>query len=757
MGNSQFHQHMFGLLARHPGVVVLHELFLSGAIQYCESALGRRWALPRALYASHGYAALVDDARRGREAAVWTYPCSGQAIDSSDGVIVHSRFIMRFADEWFGEGTSSDWRLVPLCRAPSQGVVERSGARQRLGLSDEDFLVCAFGILGPTKLNDRLLDAWLGSSLARDPRCRLAFVGGAPAGPYLDALVRRLEVEDPGGQVRITGFVSREVYEGYLASASLCVQLRAETRGETSAAVLDCLAHGLPTLVNAHGWATELPRDTVVMLPEDASAGRIRGAIERLREAPDERRALSERAAEYLATEHDPARAAALYRDAIEHFAECGHGGGYRRLLRSLGRIETVRSPERSDLIDVAVSIAANRPRPGSKQLLVDVTELARLDLRTGIQRVTRAVLKALVCAPPPGYRVEAVREQGGRYVYARRYTLGLLGIDEPFLDDEPIEAASGDVFLGLDLAYGPVRLAEQQLVALRDRGVRIVFVVYDLLPVIRADWFPDPIPEVHLEWLHRITGIADGVVCISRTVADELITWLGAEGPARETPLNVGFFHMGADLAESRPTTGLGLDAGAVLAAVRSRPTFLMVGTVEPRKGHGQALAAFELLWQRGVDVGLVVVGKEGWGDSSVMARLRTHPERGRKLAWLGDASDETLSRLYESCAALLAASEGEGFGLPLIEAAQHGLPALARDIPVFREVAGEHATYFSGSLPEDLAHAIVDWLALKDRDEVLRARDLPWLTWAQSAEQLVDCVLGENWLSAWPREAGE
>jgi hypothetical protein len=58
---------------------------------------------------------------------------------------------------------------------------------------------------------------------------------------------------------------------------------------------------------------------------------------------------------------------------------------------------------------------------------------------------------------------------------------------------------------------------------------------------------------------------------------------------------------------------------------------------------------------------------------------------------------------------------------------------------------------------LPEDLAHAIVDWLALKDRDEVLCARDLPWLTWAQSAEQLVDCVLGENWLSAWPREAGE
>ena len=59
-----------------------------------------------------------------------------------------------------------------------------------------------------------------------------------------------------------------------------------------------------------------------------------------------------------------------------------------------------------------------------------------------------------------------------------------------------------------------------------------------------------------------------------------------------------------------------------------------------------------------------------------------------------------------------MIAASEGEGFGLPLIEAAQHRLRIVARDLAVFREVAGEHATYFKGEKPSDLAKALKAWL---------------------------------------------
>ena len=56
--------------------------------------------------------------------------------------------------------------------------------------------------------------------------------------------------------------------------------------------------------------------------------------------------------------------------------------------------------------------------------------------------------------------------------------------------------------------------------------------------------------------------------------------------------------------------------------------------------------------------------------------------------MLWLEGISDEYLDKVYAASTCLIAASEGEGFGLPLIEAAQHKLPIIARDIPVFREV---------------------------------------------------------------------
>lgn len=80
------------------------------------------------------------------------------------------------------------------------------------------------------------------------------------------------------------------------------------------------------------------------------------------------------------------------------------------------------------------------------------------------------------------------------------------------------------------------------------------------------------------------------------------------------------------------------------------------------------------------------------------LVQRLCSHPELGKRLFWLNGISDDYLESVYAVCACLIAASYGEGFGLPLIEAAQHELPVIARDIPAFREVAGEYAFFLVG-----------------------------------------------------------
>lgn len=241
----------------------------------------------------------------------------------------------------------------------------------------------------------------------------------------------------------------------------------------------------------------------------------------------------------------------------------------------------------------------------------------------------------------------------------------------------------------------------------------------------------------------------ADGTICISRSVANDLAEWIEKLELQRFRPFNIGWFHLGADIQSSVPTKGLPEDADLVVDTLRKYPTFLMVGTIEPRKGHHQTLKAFEQLWEKGVSLNLVLVGKKGWMVDELASLLSEHSQLDKHLYWLEGISDEYLEIIYTSSTCLIAASEGEGFGLPLIEAAQKKLPIIARDIPVFREVAGENAYYFDGLDPKDLVEAVQDWLILYEMKQHPRSDSMRWQTWKQSAEQFLNCIFQKQWLS--------
>lgn len=89
-----------------------------------------------------------------------------------------------------------------------------------------------------------------------------------------------------------------------------------------------------------------------------------------------------------------------------------------------------------------------------------------------------------------------------------------------------------------------------------------------------------------------------------------------------------------------------------------------------------------------------------------------------------------------------MIAASEGEGFNLPLIEAARHGAPMMVRDIPVFREVAGESAYYFFCPESAALALSVLEWLTLNEQGRAPLPNEMKWVTWAEGAAQLVESL---------------
>ncbi len=410
--------------------------------------------------------------------------------------------------------------------------------------------------------------------------------------------------------------------------------------------------------------------------------------------------------------------------------------------LRPAGR--TAGAPLEAPGLEAVAGVREGQPPPRllpdepqhGPRLLVDVTELALDDLGAGVQRVTRRVLAELLISPPAGRAVTPIRlTPGGRYCHARAFLASFTGAARHSLGpDAPLVPRADDRFLGLDFCRDRSSDLAPAVAALRQAGASACFLVHDMLPLEHPHWFPDGVAERFEKWLRVLGAQADLAICVSRVTADALAAALARRGLA-SPPSGIVVVTPGCDLW---PVPAPPVPPLPERAAGRLR--VLTVGTVEPRKGHDQALGAFECLWARGMDIEWVIVGHPGWGEGDLLRRLRNHPEAGRRLHWLEDADDRALAALYGQADLLLAPTRGEGFGLPVAEAGATGLGLLLRDLPVFHEVAGEAATYFRGDSPAAIADALREWRAAGHAGRPTRR----WTTWEQSAEQIKAVVAG-------------
>ena len=132
-----------------------------------------------------------------------------------------------------------------------------------------------------------------------------------------------------------------------------------------------------------------------------------------------------------------------------------------------------------------------------------------------------------------------------------------------------------------------------------------------------------------------------------------------------------------------------------------------LAIGTIEPRKNYPAALALTAALNRAGIQAELHLVGRIGWGQH---AFLDDPPPFLHRHGYLSDAE---LRGLAASCHVLLSTSKAEGLGLPLLEVQHGGLPVVAPDDAVFREVLGRSGLLIRPEAPDAAARALMEWIA--------------------------------------------
>jgi glycosyltransferase involved in cell wall biosynthesis len=206
-------------------------------------------------------------------------------VQRSRGVLLNSEVARRLLELDLPPGVTPPVHVLPPACPPVRPSARTSA-------SDTEPLVIAFGIVAMGKRPDLLVDA----VALLDRPVRLAFVGSCPT--VLAEVIRdRAAARGIADQVVVTGTVDDASWGSWLDRAAVAVQLRATASGETSAAVLEALAAGLPTVTNL-ATAAELPPGTV-RLVDGSSPAVVAEAIEEILASPPLQQELSDRAVDF--------------------------------------------------------------------------------------------------------------------------------------------------------------------------------------------------------------------------------------------------------------------------------------------------------------------------------------------------------------------------------------------------------------------------------------------------------------------------
>ncbi len=164
----------------------------------------------------------------------------------------------------------------------------------------------------------------------------------------------------------------------------------------------------------------------------------------------------------------------------------------------------------------------------------------------------------------------------------------------------------------------------------------------------------------------------------------------------------------------------------------------FLSISTLQPRKNYENMLIAFAKFSEQNPDFHYIIIGKKGWRYKKIFELLEELNLK-RRVQILDYVPDEDLSGILDASSGLLYASLYEGFGIPPLNAAYRGVPALVSDLPVFHEtLSSEFAIFVNPHDVEGITRGIKDLVNMRfqDRNEGLILR----YNWERAAETVIE-----------------
>jgi glycosyltransferase involved in cell wall biosynthesis len=191
-----------------------------------------------------------------------------------------------------------------------------------------------------------------------------------------------------------------------------------------------------------------------------------------------------------------------------------------------------------------------------------------------------------------------------------------------------------------------------------------MALIVYDLIPIKHPEFCISSDPFIRFT---RLFHLVDRFYCISDSVKMDLQHFIAMQGkPFVQAPdIRTVYLAGGLPLENSRREE-------------RETVSFVCVGTIEPRKNQSTLLRAGYLLWKAGTKFKINFVGNLGWRASEFLEELDALDPKRDFTAVHFSVGESHLQALYSSAVASVFISFAEGFGLPILESLNMGVPVI-------------------------------------------------------------------------------
>ena len=377
--------------------------------------------------------------------------------------------------------------------------------------------------------------------------------------------------------------------------------------------------------------------------------------------------------------------------------------------------------------------------------MLIDVTRLADRKIQgrlpTGVDRVSLAYLEHF------SSRASALVRFGGRWIKFPFRTSQLLFnslIEQDHFSASIIRRIVWRAYFatwkGSDASLlintGHSGLEHPDFVArVRRENLRPIFFLHDLIPISHPEYCRPGEDVRHRRRLDTMLSVGSGLILNSQATLDDLQAYASerkiAIPPSVVAPLAAAALPFPVD---KRPI---------------DKPYFVMLGTIEPRKNHLLLLHLWRQLIAEFGDAAprLVIIGQRGWECEQIVDLLDRCQALNGIVIEHSHCTDRELVNWLAHAQALLFPSFAEGFGIPLVEALTLGLPVIASNLPVFREIAGDIPEYLDPIDGASWKRMVLDYARLDSSHRgAQRERIAPYTfsTWEQHFA-LVDTLVSQ------------